>query len=154
MTGNLITRDNLPDNGWRDMQKLGTTQVRRMQGPFSTMTREGAIDCPDGYLAVDSGGWPYPIAKDECERIYRPSVDPRYEESTAQREQRERSHTYHAPRTDQIDRYQLIRQSAAEFALILNKSCPPSRELSIAQTKLDELVMWANKAIACNEPPA
>lgn len=54
---------------WR--KKLFTAAVR-MEGPFSVETREGPLSCPDGYLAVDSQGWPYPIARDEFEAIYEP----------------------------------------------------------------------------------
>ncbi len=59
--------------------------------------------------------------------------------------------TYHAPNDDQLPRYQEIRNTGRQFAEYLIKACPPSRELSIAITKLREAVMWANASIAVNE---
>ena len=59
-------------------RKKNLTEAVRVDGSFETETREGKISCPDGYLAWDSKGWPYPIAKDEFETIYElvGSVDP------------------------------------------------------------------------------
>jgi hypothetical protein len=34
------------------------------------VTREGTLTCENGYLAIDSEGYPYPIAEDEFLRIY------------------------------------------------------------------------------------
>lgn len=59
--------------------------------------------------------------------------------------------TYHPPKGNQQDKYEHIRGRARELAEILNVSCPSSRELSIAFTKLEECVMWANAAIARRE---
>ena len=42
-----------------------------MNGPFACETREGTVICSDGYLAVDSVGYPYPIARTEFEIIYK-----------------------------------------------------------------------------------
>lgn len=55
---------------WALYRKTRITQARRIQGPFRVITREGAIECSDGYLALDSNDYPYPIAKDEFEKIY------------------------------------------------------------------------------------
>lgn len=68
--GPLVTKDNLPINGWIPYRKVVATDMVRMDGPFCVQTREGFITCQDGFLAVDSGGWPYPIAADEHARIY------------------------------------------------------------------------------------
>jgi len=59
--------------------------------------------------------------------------------------------TYHRPIDDQPDRYEQIRARAYDFGVFLNTNCPQSRELSLAMTKLEEAVMWANAAIARNE---
>jgi hypothetical protein len=56
--------------------------------------------------------------------------------------------TYHAPKGDQTQRYKIIRADAALFARTINDLCPESREKSLAITKLEEAVMWANAAIA------
>jgi hypothetical protein len=59
--------------------------------------------------------------------------------------------TYHAPKAGQPERYQQIRAAARELADLLTAQCPESRELSLALTKLEEVVFWANAAIARNE---
>jgi hypothetical protein len=63
----------------------------------------------------------------------------------------EKRFTYHAPKPDQVGRYESIRQVALGFAIMLNKDCPDSREKSIAMTHLEDVVMWANASIARNE---
>ena len=59
--------------------------------------------------------------------------------------------TYHAPKADQSERYQRIREYALAFADSINIQCPDSREKSLAITNLEQAVMWANAAIARNE---
>lgn len=51
-------------------RKTALTRAVRIKGPFTVLTREGPLPCPDGYLAVDAHGWPYPIAADEFAAIY------------------------------------------------------------------------------------
>lgn len=67
------------------------------------------------------------------------------------REQIENAFTYHAPKGDQAQRYENIRAMAKHVALNLLELCPEGRELSVAITKLDEVVFWANAAIARGE---
>lgn len=59
--------------------------------------------------------------------------------------------TYHAPFGDQPQRYEDIRRNAYSLAGLFVSSCPESRELSLALTKLEEAIFWANAAIARNE---
>lgn len=59
--------------------------------------------------------------------------------------------TYHPPKNDQVERYQTIRDVGKEFAKTIASFTPESREQSLALTKLEECVMWANAAIARNE---
>ncbi len=59
--------------------------------------------------------------------------------------------TYHPPFGDQVDRYQEIRDMGHALAMLLTDATPVSREQSLALTKLEEAVMWANAAIARNE---
>lgn len=66
----------------------------------------------------------------------------------------ENDFTYHAPVGDQVERYKLIRDEGKFMAGVLVNACPESRELSLALTKVEEAVMWANAAIARNEKPA
>ena len=63
----------------------------------------------------------------------------------------ENNFRYHAPFGTQADRYEFIRHATKEIAQIMMERCPESRELSLALTKLEEAVMWANAAIARNE---
>ena len=59
--------------------------------------------------------------------------------------------TYHAPKDDQPSRYELLRSEARKLADAYLENAPESRELSLALTKLEESVFWANAAIARNE---
>lgn len=61
------------------------------------------------------------------------------------------SFTYHAPKNDQPERYNLLRNLAKELAVELLKNIPDGRERLLAITKLEECIMWANKGIACGE---
>ncbi len=73
----LITRDMHSDFTkipfFRPYRKKVLTFAIRMPGPFEVQTREGRLKCPDGYLAFDQHGWPYPIAWDEFDKIYEPA---------------------------------------------------------------------------------
>jgi hypothetical protein len=62
--------------------------------------------------------------------------------------------SYHPPTDDQIRRYAKIRLEARNVALAITDLVPPSLERDIAFARLREAVMWANAAIACNEPDA
>ncbi len=76
----------------------------------------------------------------------------KYYEPTGEELQRiERDFCYHAPEADQPERYTSIRNLARSLAVRIVQSCPPSRERSLALTKLEESVMWANASIARNE---
>lgn len=59
--------------------------------------------------------------------------------------------TYHAPKDDQPERYQMIRAAALNLAAIMVGATPESREQSLALTALEESVAWANAAIARRE---
>ena len=58
---------------------------------------------------------------------------------------------YHAPREDQVERYEEIRRMGLTLATVVYGSCQESREKALALTKIEEAVMWANAAIARNE---
>lgn len=62
----------------------------------------------------------------------------------------ENRYTYHAPKMTQVPTYNEIREAAKVFAYLLLERTPSSREQSLAFTKLDECVMFANAAIARN----
>ena len=59
---------------------------------------------------------------------------------------------YHPPQEGQGQRYEKLRAEARNLALTMTTLCPPSRELSLALTNLEQAVMWANASIARNEP--
>ena len=63
----------------------------------------------------------------------------------------EKIYRYHEPKHDQPGRYSIIRDRAKSLARIIDENTPASREQSLALTKLEEAVFWANAAIARNE---
>lgn len=63
----------------------------------------------------------------------------------------EQSFTYHSPKGNQPERYESMRSLAKSLAFHIATCCPASRERSLALTKLEEAVMWANASIARNE---
>ena len=58
--------------------------------------------------------------------------------------------TYHAPTEEDVVTYTTIRDRAKDYAIFLNKTLPESREKSLAITNLEEVVFWANAAVARN----
>jgi hypothetical protein len=65
-------------------------------------------------------------------------------------QQIENNFTYHAPTPGQPERYTQIREQAKALALSILELTPESREQSLALTKLEEAVFWANASIARN----
>lgn len=59
--------------------------------------------------------------------------------------------TYHPPKEGQPEKYAQVRELAHNYAKFIQDACPQSRELSLALTKIEESVMWANASIARNE---
>lgn len=58
---------------------------------------------------------------------------------------------YHQPPNDFVaGKHGAVRRTLCETARILNELCPEGREKSLAITKLEEAMMWANAAIARN----
>jgi hypothetical protein len=64
------SRDKLPIDGWQSYRKRSLTRAVRIIGPFIVTTREGPLECEDGYLALDNNGDPYPIAADVFATTY------------------------------------------------------------------------------------
>lgn len=56
--------------------------------------------------------------------------------------------TYHKPRDGQPEIYEGLRSRARELARYANEVVPDCREKSLALTKLEEFVMWANAGVA------
>jgi hypothetical protein len=63
----------------------------------------------------------------------------------------EKRFTYHPPKAGQPEKYVAIREKAKELAYLIDTTCPTSRESSLALTKVEECVFWANASIARNE---
>lgn len=63
----------------------------------------------------------------------------------------ENEYTYHAPDEDKRRRYEIIRDAHKQLNLLIRSLCPPSRERSLALTKLRQSNMDANASIAINE---
>lgn len=59
--------------------------------------------------------------------------------------------TYHAPKPGQPEKYVAIRDKAKDLAVLITDSSVASRERSLALTKIEEAVFWANAGIARNE---
>ena len=57
---------------------------------------------------------------------------------------------YHKPNETQIATIETIREKCAELYDLINR-LTPSRERSLAITKLEEVSMWANKHVVMNE---
>ena len=66
-------------------------------------------------------------------------------------EEIQKNFTYHPPKGDQTERYGLLRSEGRLLATLINNQCPDSREKSLAMTKLEEAIFWANASIARNE---
>lgn len=59
--------------------------------------------------------------------------------------------TYHPPKNNQPERYVGLRGAAKGLAELIVELTPKSREQSLALTKLEEAIFWANASIARNE---
>ena len=60
----------------------------------------------------------------------------------------EKRFTYHASKPGQPEIYTMLREQAKDLAYNILANCPESRERSLAITKLEEVIMWANASIA------
>ena len=62
----------------------------------------------------------------------------------------ENNFQYHSQKEGQPEIYTAIREKAKELAYLIDEKCPNSREKSLAMTKLEESVMWANASVVRN----
>lgn len=58
---------------------------------------------------------------------------------------------YHAPKGDQAERYQRLRELGKALAEEACRLTPPSREQAVGLTELETALFWFNAAIARNE---
>lgn len=67
----FITKGDIPSGTFGDYRKLHVTRAMRMDGTFHCLTSEGNVaSCTDGWLAIDSRGYPYPINAAEFDLTY------------------------------------------------------------------------------------
>lgn len=64
----------------------------------------------------------------------------------------ERRFTYHPVTPEKAVRFNILRDHAKAFGMLIKEACPEGRERALAITKLEELIMWANAAIAREVP--
>ena len=74
-----------------------------------------------------------------------------YPLTIGQQEDMQKRFTYHAPKEGQPGRYEVLRKYGHLMAHTILQETPISREQSVAITKVEEAVFWANAAIARNE---
>ena len=60
--------------------------------------------------------------------------------------------TYHKANDEQAKRYEVLRESAKNFARDIVACTPPSADQTAAIRKVREAVMTANASIACSTP--
>ena len=60
----------------------------------------------------------------------------------------EKRFTYHKPKENDAYKFVAIREDAKYIADMINSLVPEGIEKSLAITKLEEVVMWANAGIA------
>lgn len=56
-------------------------------------------------------------------------------------------HAHRAPSPDAVQTIRDLRQRCYDLALFIESACKPGREKALAQTKLDEVRMWACNAL-------
>lgn len=74
-----------------------------------------------------------------------------YEMDEADKKYLATAFSYHSPKGTQAERYPKLRAQARALAELIIDEVPKSRERSLALTKIEESVMWANSGIARNE---
>ena len=55
---------------------------------------------------------------------------------------------YHKPDDVKIETHQNLREEFLDLSIFVHEICPPSRERSLAITKLEEALFWANASVA------
>lgn len=72
--------------------------------------------------------------------------------TTDQHAQIEHNMTNHPPVDDSVvERMELVRSAAKSLGAAIVDLCPDSREKSLAQTNLEQALMWAIASIARNQ---
>lgn len=59
---------------------------------------------------------------------------------------------YQRPTPEQVEQITVIREACKTLYETLKATLPPGREHALACTKLEEVSMWANKAVVFTQP--
>lgn len=62
----------------------------------------------------------------------------------------EHNFKYHAPTPEKLEQYVTLRNAGKSLAYLIKEFAGDNRESSLAITKLEEAIMWANASIARN----
>lgn len=62
------------------------------------------------------------------------------------------NHLNHKPDAAGIEKIETLRKSIIDLEILMDEIVPPSRELSLAKTKLEEARMWAVKGVVMPYP--
>lgn len=131
----LFSASNLPVEGWREYRKTALARAVYIDGPFRVETSETENEpffCEDGYLAVDSRGYPYAIAADEFDAIYVPASDPEARP---------------ASESSTVELIGLV-EDGIELARRRVGQSPAGREFSLAITALEDAQMRFTRGLA------
>lgn len=63
-----------------------------------------------------------------------------------------KTYSYHKPSDDGLGKITSLREAFSALHDLIEQTCPPSREKSVALTNLETTAMWAIKAVVCNDP--
>lgn len=67
----FYTRASVPTENLMEFRKTVTTRAVKIEGTFHCLTSEGNVaSCTNGWLAIDSRGYPYPINSAEFADTY------------------------------------------------------------------------------------
>jgi hypothetical protein len=59
---------------------------------------------------------------------------------------------YHKPSDDGMKKITELRAAFSQVKRVIEATCPPSRQTSVAITELETAAMWAIKAVVFNDP--
>jgi len=123
--------------------------IKHMGGEYVTYRKSSVVEVvgktETGMIVRNVGR-----SDDEWEEPFAVFSTTYFPESRVANPQIEHNFSYHVPREGQPEAYIAIREKAKELAYLIDDLALDVREKSLAMTKLEEAVMWANAAIARN----
>lgn len=124
----------LDPSSWPLYRKQVPTAALRITSPFRVETSEGPLTCQDGYLCIDARGYPYPVAFEEFNLIYRLEGEKAHARPTIVGLLRGAQDRLHEER--------------AGFSGGTSADAEAARECSIAITEIQTAIMFAQRAMA------